>query len=507
MSRKGEWLVARFTWNGKEYKKSLKTKDNGDAKAALRDVENRIHDLHRNKIQLPIGVDPGDFIVWGENAKSKSAVRPIAPTFGELATAYLEAQKGFKAESTMVTERIHLGTAQEVLGKFAQLPVDQLRHRDLAAILHKRLQQVTDTTAKKERQTLISVFAWAVQQEILDSSPAVALPIIKADCDRPPFRTWGEIEEMLKQGGLDDSQTTELWECLYLTPGEIAEILALVKQRANPDFAYPMFALIAYTGIRRGEMLRLRWLDVDFRRKSIIARSLKQSRQKRETSRDIDLHPELESVLAAYYQKRRSGSYVICRDKAVGSLTKQEASDAFRRSLQGTRWERRCRPAKPRSSSDFTPSGTPSPRTSPCKAWISESSISGWATKRKKCGNATSTCSHGSSRRYPEARISGVKVGMGSWPTSTTIRQSARFPGLLPEGVSMISQDTPPFWDGRPLGKRHIAALLSPVSPSRCSGPASVTLVSDRPSDWNLASLLSALAQHRLLGCDPGADV
>ncbi len=64
----------------------------------------------------------------------------------------------------------------------------------------------------------------------------------------------------------------------------------------------------------------------------------------------------------------------------------------------------------------------------------------------------------------------------------------------------MISQDTPPFWDGRPLGKRHIAALLSPVSPSRCSGPASVTLVSDRPSDWSLASLLRCFSPASVTG-------
>ena len=81
MSKKGEWFIARFTWNGKEYKKSLKTKDDEDAKAALRDIENRIHDIHRNKVQVPAGVDPGDFIVWGEKAKAKFGPHPVTPTF------------------------------------------------------------------------------------------------------------------------------------------------------------------------------------------------------------------------------------------------------------------------------------------------------------------------------------------------------------------------------------------------------------------------------------------
>ena len=277
----------------------------------------------------------------GRAGQVQGLPRPAAPSFAELVTAYLEAQKGYKAESTLLTERIHLTTAQDAMGRLANVPVDQIRHKDVASVLHKRLQEVTDTTVKKERQTLISVFAWAVQQEIMATSPAAALPVIKADRDRPPFRRLEEIEEMLKQGGLDDPEITELWECLCLTPSEIAEILSLAKQQTETDFIHPMFALIAYTGIRRGEMLRLRWLDVDFRRRLITARSLKQSRQKRETSRDIDMHPELEAILTAYRTNRHKGQYVICLRKSGEPLVKEQAHAAFRHALSGTRWERK----------------------------------------------------------------------------------------------------------------------------------------------------------------------
>ncbi len=352
LSKKGDWFIARFTWL-EEYNKSLKTKDRDDAAAALRDVENRIHDLHRQKVQLPPHVDPGDFIVWGDAAKAESDSRPAAPTFDELADAYLEASKGFKAESTLTTERIHLRTAQAVLGRTAKVPVDQLRHKDLDGVLQKRLQEVTDTTVKKERQTLVSLFIWAVQQEILESSPAAGLRVIKADRDRPPFRTLEEIEEMPKQGGLDDTQATEIWECLYLTPAEIAEILTLVKKRSEDDFAHAMLALIAYTGIRRGEMMRLRWLDMDFRRKLITARSLKQSRQQRETSREIDMHPELEAILDTYRKQRPRGQYAICTPGSVDALTKDQANDAFRRPLQGTRWERKMPSGKKKTVIGF----------------------------------------------------------------------------------------------------------------------------------------------------------
>jgi hypothetical protein len=54
LTRKGRWFVARFTYRGKEYKKSLKkTADRQDAEAALHDVESRLHALRRGLKQVP----------------------------------------------------------------------------------------------------------------------------------------------------------------------------------------------------------------------------------------------------------------------------------------------------------------------------------------------------------------------------------------------------------------------------------------------------------------------
>ena len=336
--------IACFRHGKRQYQRALRTKNDKAAEAALGRVVDRIYRLTTGDLSVPQGVDVGDFIVWGDaaqpNGNDNGNGQQTVPSFGELIEEYLGGSKGFKAESTLVTERIHLKNAESCLGAQVNRPVDRLHHKDLVQVLQRRLQKVADTTVKKERQTLVSLFSWAVQHDIIQSSPAAALPTIKADCDRPPFRTLEEVEELLFQGDLEDEEAAEIWECLYVTQAEIAEILALAKERANDDFIHPMFAIIAYTGMRRGEMLRLRWIDVDFRRKLITARSLKQSRQKRETSRDVDLHPELEAILAAYRQTRRKGRHVICTAGSADALTKGQANEAFRRALKGTRWQR-----------------------------------------------------------------------------------------------------------------------------------------------------------------------
>lgn len=47
------------------------------------------------------------------------------------------------------------------------------------------------------------------------------------------------------------------------------------------------------------------------------------------------------------------GLYAICKPGSVDALTKEQANDAFRRSLQGTRWERKMPSGKKKTVIGF----------------------------------------------------------------------------------------------------------------------------------------------------------
>lgn len=261
-------------------------------------------------------------------------------TLEELIPAYLEDQKGLKADSTLGTEQTHLNNLKRYLGPRHKLPVDQITEDDLNAFLKHREEEAEGVTVQKERQTLLAFFKWVTRKVRLPSSPAGELRMVQAGKDRAPFRTLEEVEAILKRGGLSDEETAALWESLYLTGEEIGEILTIVKEEAEHDFIYPMFALAAYTGMRRGEIVRhLRWSDINFSAKTITARSQKQSRQQKETCRSVAMHRDLESILLEYQTKRPRGQYVICHAKTLSPLTVHEAHRHFQRTLQGTRWE------------------------------------------------------------------------------------------------------------------------------------------------------------------------
>ncbi|WP_152050106.1 tyrosine-type recombinase/integrase, partial [Tautonia marina] len=337
LGRKGDLYVARFRHDGKEFKKSLRTTRLADARAAMHGVERILHGLTTGLIRVPDGVDPGDFIVSGGTVEAPHRARRRAPSVQALFEEYLGSQT-HKAPSSLYTERIHLRNLIKHLGPRSEAPVDRIAHRDLERFLQVRLRERSSSTVHKERDTIVQFFRWVTAQGHLDSSPASGLTPIKEELELPPFRTTGEIEAILRRGGLSPEEQGKIWDCLFLAPSEIAELLALIRERARDDFGYLLHAVPAYTGMRRGEVLRLRWTDVEFDSGSLIARSRKQSRRAVESTRRIDLHPELRDELLAWRDRRPRGQFVISEAEALEVLSSDRANRAFWQPMRGTSW-------------------------------------------------------------------------------------------------------------------------------------------------------------------------
>ena len=180
-------------------------------------IEQTVHRLTTGMIQVPAGVDPGDFILSGGTAKRAIERRTSVPSVNGLIAEYLT-QQSHVAGTYLATQTTHLRNFCRKLGSRADLPCDRIAHRDLEHFLQARLKERTADTVSKERFTLVKLFEWGVAYSYLETSPAASLPTIKSNADKKPFRTIAEIEGIQSQGGLDESETANLWDCLYLTP-------------------------------------------------------------------------------------------------------------------------------------------------------------------------------------------------------------------------------------------------------------------------------------------------
>lgn len=350
LGQKAGIYLIRFRFQGKEYKKSLKLRDRTDAEAARNLVELTIHRLKTGQVALPADIDPGDFIVCGGTTLHQP-VEPrtpkvTLPSTRQLAEEYGESVKDLLAPSYHYSQVMHLRHLMRHLGDLADAPCDQVSFRDLDRYLKKRLAERHANTVERERITLLQFYKWSVQQDYLPSSQAAGLAPIKGGEDRPPFRTIDEINKIIDRGGLTDEEILDLWECLFLSPREIAGLLATVRANAREDLSFMLHVVTAYSGMRRGEVLRLLWLDVNFNDDFLCARSRKQSRRKTETVRHIDMHPELKQELLTWRQKRPKGQHVICEADTMEPITEDRANRLFWQPLRGTEWcldnKKRC---------------------------------------------------------------------------------------------------------------------------------------------------------------------
>ena len=219
ISQKNGVFHVRFRYAGKQYKKSLRTRDPAAAQAACHLVELTIYRLTTGQLYLPQQVDVGDFIVSGGTRTETS--RMIALSIERLIEQYLVSRIGV-ADSTKRTEQIHLGHFQKFLGNHIHRPCSQVSARDLQRYLTARASQCASVTLKKERATLVQLFQWAKTQGYLQDVPTTGLPRVQGASDRRAFRTMDQITLLVERGGLSEKMLRELWECLDLSTVEIA---------------------------------------------------------------------------------------------------------------------------------------------------------------------------------------------------------------------------------------------------------------------------------------------
>lgn len=163
------------------------------------------------------------------------------PSFSDIAQAWLKA-KEMNVRST--TWNCYQGHVQNHLKEFNPLQVNQITTSTIEKFISDRQKAGMNlTTLKKVITTLNGVMSYAVRHRYLDSNPC-------RDAERP--RSNGDI----------DADTKEI---KVLKPHEIALFLEAVPQKK-----YQMlFKLAIMSGARQGELIGLKWSDIDWEKNQI----------------------------------------------------------------------------------------------------------------------------------------------------------------------------------------------------------------------------------------------
>lgn len=154
--------IYHIRFRGREYKRSLKIRDRVNAEGAKNLVELTIHRLLTGQIAVEQGVDLGDFIVSGgtlaEPVPDDQPSLLALPTTTELIEDYNQSQKNLLAKSYHDSQAMHLRHLLKHLGDLANVPCDQIGHREIDRYLKMRLAERHPNTAERERITIMQFF-------------------------------------------------------------------------------------------------------------------------------------------------------------------------------------------------------------------------------------------------------------------------------------------------------------------------------------------------------------
>lgn len=186
----------------------------------------------RRKVQAPNRTKANDlrsgYVSREETAKAHG-VRPAGPeTFASVAVQYLAHQK---ARTGAANYKRECGIVEDHLERFFAGELRAIRKATVQRYVTARCADVSAASVTKELNVLKHLLRLAVEVwEYIPTNPAHGV--------KPPKAPPGRLR--------------------YLQPGELRAVV-----EASPGWLRPIIALAVATGMRRSEILGLRWLDVD----------------------------------------------------------------------------------------------------------------------------------------------------------------------------------------------------------------------------------------------------
>jgi integrase len=326
--RNGSYRVI-FRHQGKQHNFSIGRVSETEAKAKAAQVEYLLMRLDRGLHSLPSGRDIVAYLQHDGKVHviqgTAAGVSGPEPTLADLRDRYLEThEKGSLEHHTIRGIRRHFRHLVRILGQ--GFPIRALSLSDLQGYVDRRSKAkgrqgpLLPATIKKEIVTLRTSWNWGVQMKIVSGQyPSVGLRYPKSE-EKPPFQTRQEIERQLS--GLPSQKQAALWASLYLTLPEIERLLTQVKTRASHPWIYPLVAVAAHTGARKGELLRMRLTDVDFSASVVVIREKKRAHDRR-TTRRVPLTTSLSTVFKDWLDLHPGGPHLFAQEEVVARSRKR----------------------------------------------------------------------------------------------------------------------------------------------------------------------------------------
>ena len=98
-----------------------------------------------------------------------------------------------------------------------------------------RSKPIKPQTIKKEVATLLTVWNWAARRDHVAAPCSTKGITFPKEKEKPQFRTFDQVKAIVARGGLSKTEIRELWDGLFLSKDEVAEVLAHARENAGSE--------------------------------------------------------------------------------------------------------------------------------------------------------------------------------------------------------------------------------------------------------------------------------
>lgn len=236
--------------------------------------------------------------------------KPAPLTFAEYAgTWFAEGEARRRWKPSTVAQ--YVSVRRRLVDHFGPIPLAAIRPRHVAEYVAEQAKSYGASIVGRDVALLHAIFKTAIREELVDSNPASG-----TERPRMPRRTWRILE-----------------------PVEVAR----VARAFTDEQAQAAFLALVLTGVRRSELQRLRWGDVDLVDGILRVRDSKTE----EGVRSIALPPKLAEAL--WQRRRRStfdgdGELVFCHPERGTTYRAEAFSEALTAAMKAAGVEGKVRP-------------------------------------------------------------------------------------------------------------------------------------------------------------------
>jgi integrase len=235
--------------------------------------------------------------------------RPAPLTFAEYAGTWFSegvARRRWKSG----TVRQYRSVKRRLITHFGAMPLAAIRPRHVAEYVAEATGDYGAATVSRDVSLLHAIFSTAKREELVDSNPAE-----RAERPKVPKRSWRILERE-----------------------EVARIAnAFIDEQARAAFL-----TLVLTGLRRSELQRLRWRDVDLLEgvlRVVVSKS-------EEGERSIALSPRVQAELAEHYRRtafKGADELVFCHPDRGPTYRAETFQEALTAALAGAGVEGKLR--------------------------------------------------------------------------------------------------------------------------------------------------------------------